>query len=820
MLSLREYQRRPTALADYLPWAGLVAPGVVLNKDGSFQRSARFRGPDLDSATENELAIAAERVNNALKRLRSGWALFVEAARRQAADYPRSTFPEALSWLVEEERRAGFEEEGKHFESLYTLTLLWLPPPETQARAGRWLFDEPDAAPMDWRDAIASFMVETDRALSLLEGVMPEVRWLTDEETLAYLHECVSDRAHPIRVPEVPFHLDALLSDRPLIGGSTPMLGEQHLRAITVRGFPTSTWPSVLDELNRLGMAYRWVTRFLFLSKTEAERELTKIRRQWFARRKNIVTILRETLSQQESPFVDSDAGNKANDADAALQELGSDAVAFGYFTTTVIVTDSDVASVEEKRKAIERVIQGRGFVALSETLNAVESWLSSIPGQVYANVRQRPISTLNLVHLLPLSAVWAGPTRNEHLDGPPLIVTRTDGATPFRLVTHVGDVGHTMVVGPTGAGKSVLLATLAAQFRRYPGSRIVIFDKGASARATVLGLNGTHYDLGAANSIAFQPLAHIDVDTTRAWSAEWVAALLAHEGVTLDPDVKDNVWSALGSLASAPVHERTLTGLSTLLQSNRLRQALQPYTLSGPFGRLLDAEEDRLRLSPIQGFEMQELMHSRSAVLPVLTYLFHRLEAQFDGTPTLLILDEAWLFLDNPVFAARLREWLKTLRKLNVSVVFATQSLSDIQSSSIAPALIESCPTRIFLASPQAREPQLRGVYESFGLNARQIDLIARAQPRRDYYYQSPLGHRVFELGLGPVALAFVGASSPDDQRAMDRLSRTPVPLEDQITGKNAPAASFAHRWLEHRGLAWAADLLTRYPGPTPRAA
>ena len=816
MLSLREYRGRPASLADYLPWAGIVAQGVVLNKDGSFQRSAHFRGPDLDSATENELALTAERVNNALKRLGSGWGLFVEAARRQAGDYPRSTFPEALSWLIDEERRAAFEEEGKHFESVYTLTLLWLPPPETQARAGRWLLDEPDAAPVDWRDALANFIVETDRTLSLLEGVMPEVRWLTDEETLAYLHESISDRTHPIRVPEVPFHLDALLSDRPLTGGSAPMLGEHYLRAITVRGFPTSTWPGVLDELNRLGIAYRWVTRFLFLSKTEAERELTKIRRQWFARRKSIVTILRETLSQQESPFVDSDAANKAADADAALQELGSDTVAFGYFTTTIVITDTDVAGVEEKRKAIERVIQGRGFIALSETLNAVEAWLSSIPGQAYANVRQRPISTLNLVHLLPLSAVWAGPTRNEHLDGPPLIVTRTDGATPFRLVTHVGDVGHTMVVGPTGAGKSVLLSTLALQFRRYPSSRIVIFDKGASARATILGLSGTYYDLGAEGAIAFQPLARIDADITRSWAAEWVAALLAHEGVTLAPDVKDAVWSALGSLASAPAHERTLTGLSTLLQSNRLRQALQPYTLAGPFGRLLDAEEDRLRFCSVQGFEMQELMHTRSAVLPVLTYLFHRLEAQFDGTPTLLILDEAWLFLDNPIFAARLREWLKTLRKLNVSVVFATQSLSDIQSSSIAPALIESCPTRIFLASPQAREPQLRKVYESFGLNARQIELIARAQPRRDYYYQSPLGHRVFELGLGPVALAFVGASSPDDQRAMDRLAPTSTPLEDGVTGKSAPSTSFAHRWLDRRGLTWAADLLTRYPQAT----
>ena len=204
-----------------------------------------------------------------------------------------------------------------------------------------------------------------------------------------------------------------------------------------------------------------------------------------------------------------------------------------------------------------------------------------------------------------------------------------------------------------------------------------------------------------------------------------------------LTPEVKDAVWSALGSLASAPRAERTLTGLSVLLQSNHLRQALQPYTLNGPFGRLLDADEERLGAAPVQAFEMEELMHTRSAVLPVLTYLFHRLEERFDGAPTVLILDEAWVFLDDPVFAGRIREWLKTLRKKNVSVIFATQSLADIQRSSIAPALIESCPTRIFLPSPQATEPQLKSVYEGFGLNDRQIDILAHARPKRDYYYQ-----------------------------------------------------------------------------------
>src|SRR5258708_15546768 len=142
--------------------------------------------------------------------------------------------------------------------------------------------------------------------------------------------------------------------------------------------------------------------------------------------------------------------------------------------------------------------------------MNSVDAWLSSLPGHVYSCVRQPIVSPLKLAHLLPLSEVWAGPDRNTHLDGPPLIVTRTDGATPFRLVTHIGDVGHTLVVGPTGMGKSVLLTMLAMQFRRYPGSRIFAFDMGRSMRATILGLGGEHYDLGTDGDIAFQPLARI----------------------------------------------------------------------------------------------------------------------------------------------------------------------------------------------------------------------------------------------------------------------------------------------------------------------
>jgi len=801
MLALREYRSRADRLVDHLPWAALVAPGIVLNKDGSFQRSFAFRGPDLESATDAELVAIAARTNNVLRRLGSGWALYVEAERRPAPGYPASDFPDPVSALVDAERRDAFEGGRAHYESRYYLTLQYLPEPDSTDAASRAVLEGGEGKGRDWRAALARFAGETDRIGDLFSALLPEMRALDDAGTLTYLHGTISERAHRIAVPETPLYLDGLLVDTELTGGLEPMLGQTHVRTLTVAGFPGLSRPGLLDALNHQDFAYRWVTRFVALDKGEATRALTRIRRQWFNKRKSVTAMLREVMYNQPAQLTDSDADNKVADSDAALQALGQDHVAFGYLTATVTVTDVDRTAVEAKVRAVERIVNGLGFTCRRETVNAVEAWLSSLPGHAYANVRQPLVHTLNLAHLIPLSSVWAGPERNAHLDGPPLLYADTSGATPFRLSTHVGDVGHMLIVGPTGAGKSVLLALLALQFRRYPGAQVYVFDKGLSARAAVLAMGGAHHALGlgsdAGATIAFQPLRRIDRAEERAWASEWIAALFAHEGVAVTPELKDMLWSALLSLASAPVEQRTLTGLALLLQSSALRAALAPYTLEGPYGRLLDAAEDDLALADLQCFETEALMGQPGVVAPVLHYLFHRLEARFTGRPTLLLLDEAWIFLDHPLFAARIREWLKVLRKKNVAVVFATQSLADIAGSAIAPALLESCPQRILLPNDRAAEPQLREIYQRFGLNDRQIELVSRATPKRHYYLQSAHGNRLFELGLGPLALALCGASDPDSQKRID--AALAEGLFDQ----------FAVRFLQSAGLDWAADIL-----------
>jgi len=685
--------------------------------------------------TASLITCLGQRSLRPLRRFGSGWALYFEAARIPAREYPVSQFTDPAAWIVEQERRGEFEEETGNrdlFESVYYLTFQFIPPADRSSKAESWIIETTaDDKGVSVQDHLQSFMSECDRCLDLLQSQFPMAEWLDDDATLTYLHSTVSPKRHQIKTPETPAYLDSFIGGADLVGGLVPRLGEHSIHTVTILGFPSETTPGILDELNTLGFSYRWMTRFLPLSKAEASKVITKTRRQWFAKRKSVVALLKEALMNETTPLVDSDADNKAIDADAALQDLGGDYVSYGYMTTAICVMDEDATAAEARIRAVERIINGRGFVTIHEKVNAVDAWLGTHPGNPYANVRVPLVSTLNLAHMMPLSAVWAGPEGNAHL-------------------------GHTLVVGPTGAGKSVLLNLLSMQFKRYPDAQIFTFDKGASSRAMIEALCGDFYALGEPDTgLVFQPLRGIDEPSEMAWASEWISGLLESKGVDVTAEVENTVWSALESLASAPEDQRTLTGLSALIQDGDLRLALKPFTLEGAYGHILDGNKDTLRDNAVQAFEMEELMHSKALVAPVLT--------------------------DDPMFADRIREWLKVLRKKNVSVIFATQSLADVANSPIAPAIIESCLSRIFLPNNRAMEPQQREAYDRFGLNKRQVQIIASATPKRDYYFQSHGGNRLFDLQLGPVALAFCAAGSEK-----------------------------AAHWLRFKGLEWAADLMT----------
>lgn len=798
MFNIGVFKQQQQQFSDLLPWAALVAPGVILNKDGSFQRSCQFINHDLEASEDEEIAAHMLRLNNALKNIDSGWTLYIEAKRDNITlSLPEKIIGNPLALLIDLEHHQRFHQAENNFQSYYYLTLQYLPPTETQKSLWRNFVQQAKNFENKKDDDLEQFIKESQSIFNLLQEVFLKLHWLTDEETLTYLHNIVSHKKHPVTVPQTPIYLDALLADTPLIAGLTPQLGESFLKTITIIGFPANSLPLMLERLNYLSFSYRWVTRYIALDKLSAEQQLKRHRQRWFAKRKNIFNLLHEVFSKQESPLLDQSAIDNAKEADEALLMLGNENVAFGYFTCTITLQHTDQQQLLQQIYEVEKTINGLGITTINESINAVEAWLSSIPGHCYANIRKPLLHTMNLAHLLPFSSPWPGQENDRHLNASALFYAYTYGNTPFKFSLHLGDVGHLMIIGPTGAGKSVLLNFIAWQFGRYNKAKVIIFDKGMSCLASTLGAKGKFYALGKHGDLHFQPLAHIDDEEEMAWALDWLQELLLNENITITPDLKEEIWLALKGLAHLPVEQRTLSGLVALLQNISLRQALLSYTLAGAFGQLLDAEEDNLQHHNWLCFEMEQLMNTPALIAPVLSYLFHRLEQKFSGEPTLIILDEAWLFLNHPFFADKIRDWLKSLRKKNVSVIFATQSVADAAHHAIAPTLLESCPSRIFLPNDRALEPQIAAHYSQIGLNKKQLELLSTAKNKKHYYYQSRLGTRLFSLELGELALAFCGASSQEDLHKLKTLS-------------SLEYIDFIKEYLYYKKIPWAIEILS----------
>jgi len=785
---------RANGFPDLLNYAALIDPGVILLKDGSLLAGWHYHGPDLNSASAEELAALCHQVNSALAQLGDGWMINIDLIRRASVGYPENgAFPDAATQLIDNERRTHYSAEGQHFETVYALTLTHTPPTETQSRAARlFLRDEKDGP--GWERVLDLFrrnLLESQDAIS----ARLDLRRMDDRDLLSHLHACITGMPDPILPPDDGGYLDVLLGCHEFHSGFEPMLDDSHIRAVTIAGLPLHSWPEAMAFLDELAIPYRWSTRFMLLDPAEAERTLRIQRRNWFQKRHGLGGMLKMVFSHGTTgqTFENRDAVQMARDADEALGEASAGRVRFGYYTSTIVVIEEDRDSAETSAREIAKQLQHHGFPSLVERVNANEAYLGSLPGHGYRNVRRPLIHTRNLADLLPLTSVWPGeecnPCPSYPRNSPPLCYAATTGGTPFRLNLHVGDVGHTLIFGPTGSGKSTLLGLLIAQFFRYRDAQVFCFDKGLSSFVLTKAAEGDHYDLGEGD-ISFCPLANVNDDNERMWAQDWLETLLNLQGVTLLPQNRKAIWRALQLLGDSRSDARTITDLIRLLQDQTLRDGLDFYSLHGPMGRFLDADKDVLGASRFQTFEIEALMAmGEKVLLPVLTYLFHRIEQRMDGRPTLIVLDEAWVMLANGVFGSKIEDWLRTLRKKNGAVILSTQSLVEVANSPQRDVILESCPTKILLPNPEAQNPATAELYRKFGLTSRQIEMLSFAIPKRQYYYISPAGRRLFDLALGEATLAFIGSGSKTDILEARRLI---VKHGDR----------WAAEWLRTRGL------------------
>ena len=768
---LKEYSEEKGKLSSYVPWICLIDKGVVLNKNGTLQKTLKYRGYDLDSSTVYELKNINAKLNDVIKRLGQGWSLNVEARRKRCTDYIEAKNEILAIDIIEKERKLNFLE-NEHFESEYYLTIVQLIPTDNSKKVGE-IFLEYAKKSEILDKTLENFNKEFKKILNLFKEIFLEVTELDDEETYTYLHSCVSTKTDKVVVPEIPYAMANYLCDSDLVGGLKPKLRGKEIRCISIQGFPNYTVPGFFDVLNRLNISYRWITRFLILSKLEALSKMERKYKNIFSQRLSLFQRVYAELTgekEENSRKLNEDALNKANEVRTQIALTTGDYVSQGFYTCTLIVDGDSIDEVEERVDVISKTINNMGFITIEESINSVEAFLGSIPGNITNNIRMPILNTITLSHLLPVSSVWGGDSWNKHLNAPPLIYTKTKGSTPFRFNIHIEDIGHSAIVGPTGYGKSILLGLIASSFIKYKDSRVYFFDKDASSRVLTYAVGGEFHDLGN-DELSFQPLANIEIVEEKEWAYGWILEILEQENIKVSPTQKEKIWKALDNLAKTPIEFRTISNFYTSVNDREIKEALIPYKIGGALGKYFDSDKDTLNFSRWQVFEMNQVINNKKGITPLLSYIFRRIENSLDGNPCIIILDECWMFFDNPIFAAKIREWLKVLRKKNCSVIFATQELGDILNSKLFTTVLDACQTKVFLPNPNAFADNYIPIYQKFGLNKTEIEIISKATKKKEYYYKSTKGSRLFELDLKEKTLSLIASSDLAKQNKAKEL-------------------------------------------------
>ena len=797
MYQMNLFRKKQHRLSDQMPFGRMTAievagerVAVVINKDGSLMATWQFRGPDLDSSVEEELAVITNRLQGAMASLKTNYVLWFESQRTPSLGYETTShFPDPVTRGMDAER-AQLYASGRYYESHFYATLQYLPPKDRQEKMKELLVEGREKKLTKAEDVLEAFGEQIYKLFVMFQNLRMEAHFLEENAMLTYLHSTVSGRPRPLKYPGSRFLFDKYLYDTPLYGGLEPQLGHQHMRVIAPISYARDTVFGGFDALSRLDFPYRWMTRVYCMSKNDVLSELDMERRQWKGKLQSLSSTLADAAIRegaQNTENLNEVAVDRVAEVRDAIHAVEADHISFVYYSTAVIVLDEDREAVEEKAKIVRQLFIEHGMKAKIEDFNAVDTWMGCVPGLVGHNIRRPLISTGNLVHMMPLTAAWAGEEWNHHLDGPPLLYAQTDGSSSYRLNLHIGEIGHSLMIGPTGAGKSVHLNCIEAAFRKYQNARVIIFDKGASSKVLTLGVGGKFYDIGKAGEMAFQPLAGIDREDERQWAQEWLADYLREEGIEVTPEYKSILRDSLATVAGMEQRFRTMTTFISFLQSAKLKEAFYPMALAdgsgnkGEYGEIFDSDVDRLSIGAWQSFEMETLMNSKRIVGTTLMYIFHRIEnvvkdvRASEAGPTLIVLEECWVFFEKPMFADKIKEWLKTLRKYNTAVLFATQSLDDIAKSPILDTVLSSCLSRIFLPDKLATTESRRELYRAFGLNRQQIQLLAHAQPQREYYYDSPMGSRLYHLALDlcPFTLAYVSVNKgalAKCQRILDR--------------------------------------------------
>lgn len=797
------WSAKEARVGDRLPYARLVDENTVLLRDGSVMSAIQVPGLLFETEDSDALnAHAATREVMLRSTLDARFVMYHHVIRRRVEVELDAAFPDPLSRHIDarwKQRLAG----GSLFINDQFVTLIRRPArgktglPERFAkmfsRAGQ---DDLEADPKDLRSlkaAITGLVASLQNyGAAVLGDYQAPGQTGTNSEMLELLSALFNGEMRPVRRPSTETDIGHMLPYRRASFGLDAMelrgsAAPDFAAILGLKDYPEATSPGLLDNLLRLPFE-------MVVTESYAPNERTTAKE-------------RIDLALRRSRSVDEEAAAERADMLAARDALGNGAVGFGDHHLTVLVRSATLPALDDAMASCAAALADTGAIAVREDTNLEPAFWAQFPGNEEYIVRRALISSANMAGFGSFHGFALGQASGNHW-GDAVTLLETTSATPFFFNFHHGDLGNFSVIGPSGSGKTVVMNFLAAQAQKFQ-PRTILFDKDRGAELFIRGIGGRYDRINPGAPTGFNPLSLPDSPANRAFLRDWLAVLLKAEG----PEEFATISAAVDATYANDPSLRRLRHFKELLSGTRrptpgdLADRLAAWIGDGEHAWLFDNERDRLDLATrVLGFDMTALLENPRLRTPTMMYLFHRIEERLDGQPTMILIDEGWKALDDEVFAARIRDWLKTLRKRNALVGFATQSARDALDSRIATALVEQTATMVFMPNSRARPEDY---CDGFGLTSHEFALI-RSLPAhsRCFLVRQPDASVVVRLDLsGAPEVLTILSGRESAVRRLDVLRETvgdaPAAWFPALTGRDWPDSAAT----DHDALSLAAE-------------
>lgn len=783
------YQQAHRPLSELLPWMAFISKQMVLGKDGSLLAVFEYDGFDSEGIDALEINTLAERIETATAMLDPGCTVWWTTQRRainpcmdsSEMNNPGSQFVEDR-WQQELRRVTAYthrnfvaiafpvETGTGRFFNLYARAVSdGMRSFQALIKAGAVALQSKRRLMFDAEEMIRMIQ-HAESMLDQFAGSLDALglRRLSGKALAGMLHRSISptSRQETIAVDYETSYLDTLLGDQPItvharhlrFGGANV----RHSATASIKAWPNTTQPGIFNVVQRIDAELDFTIAFRVLGKEEARRYIEDIRRHNANFSKSILGYFREAMSQGNAEAtVDNTRLVQFEDADEALTDLGAGGSA-GFMLATLTVFGTGEKDVDLRFGQAMKTLNAAEFVFMRETIHQLSAWTGHIPGQTQEPVRWMLVSGHNYADCLPVRFVRTGSAHNAYLTQqrgkptPALTTFQTDDRIPFFFHWHGSDLPHAIVIGPSRAGKSVLMMFLASQFNRYAPSQVFIFDKDLTCRIPTYMHDGQYLWLNKEDA-PLNPLRRIESAEDMRWFANWVELLIESRGYSVTAEDEKEIWQTIKQVMEAKRSGVNVSLSSFAIQlKSHLAEQLNSWVGEGQRSALFDNQEDALSFSDWTAMEMGMLYEDPRAARAFMDYAFHRIYQRLDGRPTMIYVEEAWFMLEDARFANKVNDWLRTLAKKNALLVLTTQSLDELSKSTAFVSMVDNIPNRIFLSNPNARA-SLELYMKKFGLRAAQVERIRTAVPKKQYYVCTPEGSRMVEARFPPEVLSFI---------------------------------------------------------------